>query len=165
MMDEKRTVFSYIFQMFAIFGFNMLCLTGFTYLVGDSAKQISQMYSLGSEGIALRTSFEFFLVSVIVVLLQYVIFSDRWIKEMAFVKRIFCMIAGVLALISLFVYFCGWFPINMWQPWVMFLFCFFICFGASVVISAAKAKAENEKLMKGLEKMKKQWEEEYGEDR
>lgn len=70
-MEEKRTIFSYLSQVLIIFGVTVLCMTAFTYVFGDSAREISALYRMGGEGIPLEIIPELFLLSVIVVVLQY----------------------------------------------------------------------------------------------
>ena len=44
----------------------------------------------------------------------------------------------------------------MWQPWVMFLLCFGVCFTISTVLSVAKEKAETRKMEEALERLKQE---------
>lgn len=159
-MEEKKTIFSYISQVFGMFGFVMFCMLIFTYILGDSAKEISSLYSLGKKGVSLNVMMEFFAVAVLIVLLRYLFFTDRWIKKMSVFKRSLCMVAGILIIFSIFIYLFHWFPMDMWQPWAMFILCFAVCYGVSLTVTAVKMREENEKLEKGLKRLKEQWEEE-----
>ena len=161
-MEEKRTIFSYLSQVLVIFGFTMLCMAVFTHLFGESARGISALYRLGSKGSPLEIMLEFFVLSIIVVLLQYVFFTDVLFKKLTAGRRALGMVACILASVCVFIFLFGWFPADMWQPWVLFLLFFAICFFVSTGISAWKTKLENRKLQEGLEKMKRQWEEENG---
>lgn len=163
MIEEKKTIFSYIYQVFGIFGFMIFCMQIFTYLLGDSAKEISSLYSLGKEGVPQNVMLEFFCVSVVIVLLRYAFFTDRWIKRMSVFKRSLCVVIGIMILFSVFIYLFHWFPMNMWEPWVMFILCFGVCYGGSLAVTAVKMKGENEKLEQGLKRLKEQWEEENAE--
>ena len=157
-MEEKRTIFSYLSQVLIIFGVTVLCMTAFTYVFGDSAREISALYRMGGEGIPLEIIPELFLLSVIVVVLQYLLFTDRLLKKMPVNARIACMVVCILAVVCGFILVFDWFLAHMWQPWVLFLVCFAICFFVSAGISTLKTRIENKKLMEGLENMKKHWE-------
>ena len=52
----------------------------------------------------------------------------------------------------------GWFPVNMWEPWVCFIVCFAISVAVSIGVMRLKMKAEDRKLEEGLNRMKKKWE-------
>ena len=69
-------------------------------------------------------------------------------------------IFAVLIVSSLFVILFRWFPINDWQYWRIFIFCFILCSVVSVMITMINDRLENKKLEQGLEKLQRKWEEE-----
>lgn len=160
-MEEKKTIFSYLSQVLVIFSITVLCMTMFTHFFGESAREISALYRMGGEGIPLEIILELFLLSIIVVVLQYLFVTDLLFKKMPVLARIVCMVVSILVVMCGFILLFDWFPADMWQPWVLFLVCFAVCFFVSAGISALKTRIENKKLMEGLENVKRHWEAEY----
>lgn len=71
-MEKKKTVFDYLAQVFTIFGFAMMVMNVFCLVFGDSAKEFSAMYELGSQGIPVNIAFQFFCVSILIVSVRFV---------------------------------------------------------------------------------------------
>lgn len=157
-MEEKKTIFDYIGQVFCIFGFNMACMFCFTKLFGESAKEISALFSLGNKGIPANTMLQFFGISIFIVFFRYLFFTDTMIKNLSLVNRTIFMILSILLVMIIANVLFSWFPVNYWAAWIMFLICFFICFIVSVKITMIKEKIENKKLADGLAKMQREWE-------
>lgn len=160
-MEERKGFLDYAAQVLLIFGFSMVCMLVFVSLFGESAKEISQLFTLGREGVSVKVMLEFLLLSVIIVALRYFFFTDQFLKKMTVLFRTIWMVFTILMVISLFIAIFDWFPVTMWQPWVMFLVCFFVCFGCSVAVTVLKTKQENKRLAEGLARLKQQWEEEH----
>lgn len=155
-MEERKNILDYGAQVMCIFGFTMLCMMVFACLFGEAAKGISAFFALGSEGITVQVMAEFLLLAVLIVFLRYFFFTDRFLKKMPVLARTVLMVLSILVVMSGFIFLFDWFPVNMWQPWVMFLLSFFICFGGSVGISVWKARLDNKKLQEGLRRLQEQ---------
>lgn len=153
-MRKKGTIFDYVGMVFKVFGFCMLCLNLFCLLFGETAKEISTIFTFGKAGLGIETMLEFFLVSVITVALQILFFTDMFIKKTPLAVRTVCMFAAEIMALAAFIVGCGWFPVNMWQPWAMFFLCFGICAGVSAVVSTLKEKSENRKMQEALQRLK-----------
>lgn len=153
-MRNKGTIFDYVGLVFKVFGFSILCLNLFCLLFGETAKEISTIFAFGSAGLGLKTMLEFFLISVITVGLQILFFTDMLIKKMPLAVRTVCMFTLEIAVLAAFIVVCGWFPVKMWQPWVMFFLCFGISAGVSVAVSGLKEKSENRKMQEALRRLK-----------
>lgn len=153
-MEERKTVFDYLGQIFMIYGITITVLNIFCLLFGESAKELSTMFSLGSNGLRVSTMAQFLGVSVIVVVLRFVFFTDVVIKNMSVAVRTICMVILVLLTISIFILIFDWFPVHMWQPWAMFFLCFGICFIISMAVTVVKEKAENRKMEEALKRIK-----------
>lgn len=153
-MEERKTIFDYLEQVFIIFGITLVVLNVFCLLFGEAAKEFSTMFSLGSKGLSVFTMAQFLLVSAIVVALRFLFFTDVIIKNMPVIRRTMCMVIIVLIIISVFISVFGWFPIDMWQPWAMFFLCFSICFFLSTMVTGMKEKAENRKMEEALNRIK-----------
>lgn len=155
-MEEKKTIFDYLAQVLTVFGFSMLTLNLLCFLVGESAAEISPMFALGRRGIPVEIVFQFFAVAFLVVGARFVFFTDVVIKGMPLWLRTMCMLGTVVAVIVLFVLLFGWFPVDMWQPWVMFVVCFGLCFLGSYSVMAWKEKMENKRMDEALQRLKKE---------
>lgn len=155
-MDEKKTVFSYITQIFVIFGVTMLILVILTVLCGEEAKEVSTIFAFGEKGISVTTILQFFLTSVLTATINMLFFSDGLIKKVPVWCRVVGMLLAEVLMIVIFVALFGWFPMDMWQPWVMFVLCFLVCFGISVAFTILKEKMENQKMEAALNRMKQE---------
>lgn len=153
-MDEKKSVFSYVTHIFSIFGITMLILAALTVLCGEEAKEVSTIFALGGNGIPITTILQFFLTSVLTATINMLFFSDGLIKKVPIWCRTVGMLLTEVLMIIIFVALFGWFPMDMWQPWVMFALCFFVCFGISVVFTVLKEKIGNQKMEAALTRMK-----------
>lgn len=153
-MEEKKTVFDYLAQVLMIFGFTMLTLNIFCLAFGNSAKEFSAIFQLGSLGISVETAFQFLCISLLITGVRFLFFTDTFIKKMPVPLRTVCMLTAVVGIIAVFVIAFHWFPADMWQPWAMFLLCFGISFLGSCFIMTIKEKAENRRMQEALEKLK-----------
>ena len=132
----------------------MLLLNIFCIAFGDSAKDFSSIFELGSRGISVKTSFQYLGVSALIVGVNFLFFTDRIIKNMAIWLRTICTVGIVILIITVFIILFKWFPINMWQPWVMFILCFGFSFLGSYLVTLLKEKTENKKLEEALKRLK-----------
>lgn len=153
-MEEKRGILDYLAQVLLIFGFAMVMINLFCLAFGASAKGFSTMFALGSEGIPVEVVFQFLAVSVLIVVLRFVFFTDTLIRSMAIWLRTICMLTGIVGIIAVFIITFHWFPVRMWQPWGMFLICFGISVLGSYFLMALKEKEENRQMKKALEQLK-----------
>ena len=164
-MEEKKTIFSFLGNVFCVFGISMALLMVFCRLFGGMAGEISSMFRLGKEGIPVDIMAQFLTVSFIITGIQYLIFSEKLLRRWSVLARTMTMILIVVAVLSVFICLFGWFPLGMWEPWVRFLTCFLICFGVSTLLMRLKTRLENRKLEEGLARMREKWEEEADEQR
>lgn len=153
-MEERKTIFDYLGQIFMIFGITIAILNVLCVLFGEDAQSVSAMFSLGNQGISVPIMIQFLGVSAAIVTLRFLFFTDIIIKNMSVTARMIWMIVLVLFMISAFIIIFKWFPADMWQPWVMFFLCFGVCFGISMVLTVAKEKAETRKMEEALERLK-----------
>lgn len=153
-MDEKKTIFNYLAQVMIVFGFAMLVMNVFCLVFGNSAKDFSSMFELGSQGIPAKIAFQFLLVSALIIGLRSIFFTDMLIKKMPIWLRTICMLVSVVIIIAAFIIAFHWFPVNMWQPWAMFFICFGSSFLGSYFIMAIKEKEENRQMEEALQRLK-----------
>lgn len=160
-MEERKTIFDYIGQVFMIFGFTMLLLSVFCLLFGESAKEYSTMFTLGKEGIRIGTMMQFLLASVFTVTLRWLFFTDVFLKNMSVPLRAVGMVISELLVIIVLILLFGWFPVDEWLPWLMFFTSFAICFVVSVTVTVFKERMENKRMEEALERLRKE-EKRYG---
>ena len=153
-MEEKRTVFDYLAQVLIIFGFAMLTLNVFCLVFGNSAKEFSAMFALGEQGIPAQIVFQFLAISVLLVGVRFLFFTDMVIKKMPIWLRTVCMLTVIVVIIAVFVIAFDWFPVNMWQPWAMFFICFILSFLGSYFVMIVRAKVENDRMDEALQRLK-----------
>lgn len=155
-MRNRETVFDYVGEIFMVFGVSIFCLNLFCMMFGESAKDISTMFAMGAKGLSLATMLQFFLTSAITVTLKFVFFTDGLIKQISIAVRTVCMFVLVLVMMVIFIFLFGWFPTDMWEPWVMFFLCFGTSIAVSTVVSGLKEKTENKKMEEALERLKQE---------
>lgn len=153
-MEEKKTIFDYLTQILVIFGFSMLVLNIFCLAFGDSAKEISAMFKLGSDGVPLEVAAQFLVISVLITGARMLFFTDSVIKRMSLPARTAGMLITVIIIIAVFISVFRWFPVAMWQPWAMFLVCFGLSFLGSYLVMRVKEKTENQRLEEALRRLK-----------
>lgn len=154
-MEKKYTIFDFFGQVFFIFGVTVTCLGLFVLVFGEDAKDISSIFALGSKGLSIATLGQYFLMSVFLISIRFLLFTDYIIKGWSIRKRTISMFVIIVIMIGVFAHLFGWFPVGQLLPWVMFLVCFFLCAVASVMLSSQKERRENERLQEALEKMKR----------
>lgn len=153
-MEEKRTVFDYLAQVLIVFGFAMLTLNVFCLVFGNSAKEFSNMFALGNQGLPAQIVFQFLGVSVLLVGVRFLFFTDIVIKKMPIWLRTACMLTVIVMIIAVFVIVFDWFPANMWQPWAMFFVCFILSFLGSYFVMMVREKVENDRMDEALQRLK-----------
>ena len=153
-MEENKTIFDYLAQVLIVFGFTMLTISIFCLAFGESAKEFSAMFALGSKGIPVEIAFQFLGVSFLIVGVRYIFFTDICIKKMPIWLRTICMLAATVIIIAVFIIEFHWFPINMWRPWAMFFICFGISFFGSYLVMVIKERFENKQMEEALQRLK-----------
>ena len=153
-MEDKRTVLDYLEQVFIIFGFTMLIMNIFCFAFGDSAKEFSAMFKLGNQGVPIEIAFQLLCVTALITGVRLVFFTDIFIKKMPIGLRTICMLIAAITIIAAFIIVFHWFPVNMWQPWVMFFICFAISFLGSYFVMIIKQNIENKRMAEALQRLK-----------
>ena len=155
-MEKEKTIFDYLGQVFIVFGITTVILNILSLIFGDSAKEVSTMFALGNDGISVSISFQFLLVSIIVVILRFLCFTDKVIKNMPMWLRIGVMYAGIIFMIVVMNLIFGWFPADAWEGWLGFVICFAACSMISTVTVLVKEKLEEQKMQDALNKIKQE---------
>lgn len=155
-MEKKTGILGYLSQVFMIYGITIFLISIFCMLFGENGKEVSTIFSLGSDGIAVSTMFEFFTAIALITVLRFVFMTDLIIKKMLLAVRIITMFAGTLGIIIGCIFAFGWFPVMEAGAWVMFLMCFMLSVGISTFISVLAEKHENQKLEEALKRFKEE---------
>ena len=123
-MEEKKGLLDYLGETFVIFGITLLVIAVTCLMAGEEAKEYSSMFALGREGIPLATIFEYLLSSACVTLLRFLFFSEVLLKKMSVTKRTGGMLISVIAMVGVFAFVFGWFPVDEPKCWAAFFVCF-----------------------------------------
>lgn len=155
-MLKKNTIFDYFANVLIIYSISVISIVLFCILFGEHAKGVSSIFSLGNTGISINTLVEFFALSVAIVGMRWLFFTDSIIKNLSITVRSILMFSCVIILVGVFAAIFKWFPVNMPIPWIMFFICFFVCALISTFISMIKEKNENKKIQDALNKLKEE---------
>ena len=71
-MEEQKTIFDYLGQVMITFGFSVAVMNVLCLLVGEEAREISTIYSLGKEGLSVATMLQFLVVACVCFFLRIV---------------------------------------------------------------------------------------------
>ncbi len=155
-MDKKFSILEFCSQVFTIYGITIVLLNIFCILFGASAQELSTIFSMGSHGLGVATSFQFLLAVLAITVLRFIFMTDILIVKMPTAARIAAMFAGTFAIILVFIIAFDWFPADLPMAWIMFLICFVVCCTAGTVISLIAEKQENRKLEEALKRYKEE---------
>ncbi len=155
-MEEKKSILDYLGQVVTIFGITMIVMIFFAMVFGDDQAETSTMFQFGSRGLSLSIMVQFLVISAFIVAFNYIFLTDAIIKNLSLTLRYIFMLLSIVGIILVFIISFKWFPLYMWQPWLMFFLGFAISFGGSVLIMTCKEKIENQKMQEGLDRLKEQ---------
>ncbi|MBQ5316626.1 MAG: hypothetical protein J6I96_03625 [Oscillospiraceae bacterium] len=153
-----RRTLRFLGNVFMIYGVTTLIINIFCILFGKGAQGYSMMFSLGSEGIPVKTSAEFLLTVASVVALRYIFMTETLIKDMSVTVRMILMFISAFAVTCAYIVLFGWFPVDMPSTWIMFIICFAVSCTVSSIISNQSEKQENRRLEEALKKYKEEQE-------
>ena len=154
-MEDRKTVFEYIAQLFATYGIMVVIFIVINHFVGDEARRVSTLFTLGSSGLSSAMLIQLLLLAVIITAAQNVFLSDILIKNMALIVRNILFFVTVMIAIAVFVILFGWFPVNEAGAWIGFLISFAVCTTVSAVFMRLEERVENKKMQEALNKLKK----------
>lgn len=143
---------SFIRETMYIFAFDMLMLIVLAYFIGEDAKEISTMFRLGSEGLALETMVQYFLSAVVIAGWKSFFFSGKVFRKMMVLWRTVGMLFAAAVSMVCFVAACGWFPINSVEGWAGFVVSFIVCFVVSASCMIYRTRRQSRKYEALLQK-------------
>lgn len=153
-MEEKKTIFDYLSELFTIYGVMVALFIVFTLIVGSKASTVSTLFQLGKEGLAIATLLQLLGLALFIMAVRNVFLTDLCIKNMSLLIRNVLFFASVLVAIVFCVIIFGWFPTNSLISWICFIISFAVCTIVSTFLTRAAEKTENAKMAKALERFK-----------
>lgn len=153
MIEKEKTIFDYLAQVFMLYGLTVCIFIVFGLVFGEYNREISTLFALGKEGLSFSTLLQLFGMTILIILIRNIFFSDRLIRNMSVVKRAVCMLTGIIVTIIVFVIAFDWFPVRQIEAWIGFAVSFGICFAISMGVTILKEKTENRKMEEALKKM------------
>ena len=154
-MEDKKTVFNYISQLFAIYGVVVAIFVAISLIIGNEAGSVSTLFSLGSTGLSARTLIELFILVVIVTIDDNLFHTDLIIKNMPLIVRNILFFAVIMVTTTVFAAVFGWFPLNDIGSWIGFIVSFSVCAVFSSFLMRLEEKAENKKMQEALKNITK----------
>ena len=154
-MEDKKTIFNYISQLFAIYGIVIAIFVAINLIVGNEAGSVSTLFALGSNGLSTKTLIELFVLVVIVTIDDNVFHTGLLIKNMSLIVRNILFFAVILVTIIVFAVVFGWFPLDNVLSWIGFIVSFSICAVFSAILMRLEENAENKKMQEALNRLKK----------
>ena len=155
-MEERKHLLDYLAQTMIVFGTTLLIITVICHFIGNEAKGYSTMFALGNAGIPVNTILQYLLSSILIMGFRFLFFTDTVIRKMTIAQRTAAMLISTVALIGIFAYLFGWFPVDDPKCWLCFLICFGICFVISSVVSTLKETMDNKQLEAALKNLKEE---------
>ena len=154
-MEDNKTIFSYISQVFATYGVIIAIFIMLGCTVGEESVDYSTLFEYGNQGFSRATLIQLFAVSIVVSIGQILFLTDKWIKNLSILIRSALFFAAVILAITIFIIVFEWFPIEDPKAWICFLLSFSGCSFIGVVIGILREKLENEKMNQALKKYRK----------
>ena len=153
-MEDNKTIFNYIGELFATYGIIMLMFVILNLTLGDIAKGFTSFFEYGSGSFSTNTMLQLFLLSLIICIARNLFLTDKWIKSMSILARNLAFFISVTITIIVFIILFAWFPVDLWPAWIGFIVSFAVCSAAGVLISKLKERADNKKMAQALERFK-----------
>lgn len=152
-MIKRNSILDYLMSVMMIYSISVISLLLFAVLFGEDAKEMSTIFQLGNQGLAVETMLQFLILAFLVAGGRWFFFSDKIIKNMSIAFRSVLMFLSVIISTAVFIYVFQWFPVNMALPWLMFFLNFALYSTVAVILSVWKEKNENKKMQEALERL------------
>ena len=153
-MNSKPTIFSFLSHIFFYYGITMLIMNILCVLFGENAQQVSEMFSLGSAGLSVKTSCQILLLTTLLETAETLFMTDVIIKKMPFALRVSLMLTSTFLITVIFILICRWFPVHQTEAWILFVVMFALCCFFSTIISILKERKNNRILEEAFNRMK-----------
>jgi len=160
MMEKKKNVFDFVGSVFMIYGITITMLLFILVVIGDVNYGENLMFEMGSRGLTTKVLLQFLFLSFVNISLQYLCFSDRFIKEASNRFRTSLMLLSVLVIMAGFIQLFAWFPSGYLLPWVLYVSFFLLSYFVSILVISMKERLENKQMAEGLNRYKAKLKEE-----
>ena len=103
MKDKLLDIYKFISQVLIIFSATVLFISFVGIFVGESAREYSTMFSLGSKGIAFDTVLQILLSSIVISSIDKIFLSEKILKKLSGLWKRILMIISIIAVIVIFI--------------------------------------------------------------
>lgn len=143
--NENKKILSSTAEIFTL---SMIFISIFNFILRGNSEEISklsELFVLCGQGITFKALAELLFMAVVISLMRYLWFSDKFFKNMMMFHRITFMLISVFVLSATFSAVFRWFPFNMWQAWTGFIISFVISTLISYGAMLLRSKMESRK--------------------
>ena len=154
-MEDKKNIFDYIRQLFAIYGVMVLIFIVINLIIGNEAGSVSTLFALGSKALSTATLLELFLLGVIVTISTEHLPDGSSDQEHGTDRQQYPVLCNDTGRDNRFCSMFGWFPLNNPAAWIGFIVSFSVCAAVSAFIMRLEENAENKKMQEALNRLKK----------
>ena len=123
--------------------------------LGKKIGELSSLFRLGGEGIALDTLLQLLLLALVITVSRIVFLTDRLIRNMPILLRNVIFFGLILLSMVVMVIAFRWFPVADLRAWIGFGISYTLSMLASLFLIRLEEKAENKKLQDALERFNK----------
>ena len=155
MIEEKKTIFSYIGQALATYGIVVFIFAAFSMLLGDKVGDYSSLFALGSKGLTMPTLAQLFFLAIALTVIQVAFLTDVWISNITMSLRKILFFLTILAVLIFMIIVFNWFPIDDPIAWIGFFACFIVSMAVSIIFTKFREIVENKRMQEALEKYNK----------
>lgn len=153
-MEEKKTVFNYISQLFATYGVIVVIFIVFSLVIGNGADKYSALFSYKDAALGIPTLLQLLLLALFITLSQVLFLTDRMIKGMSMVLRYILFFVTIMLVMIIMTVIFKWFPVDDPKAWCGFFISFVISMVISALFTRLAEKSENRKMQEALDKFK-----------
>ena len=152
MMEENKNIFTYIKQVFTVFGIIVLVFVALNLIIGEKTAGYSSLFALGKDGISIAVLCELLLLSVVITAAQVIFLTDRFIANMSMLIRNMLFFVTVMIVMVIMIFLFDWFPVRDVAAWTGFIISYALSMGLSALVTKSIEKIENSKMQKALDK-------------
>ena len=152
MMEENKNIFTYIKQVFTVFGIIVLVFVALNLIIGEKTAGYSSLFALGKDGISIAVLCELLLLSVVITAAQVIFLTDRYIANMSMLIRNMLFFVTVMIVMVIMILIFDWFPVRDAVAWTGFIISYALSMGLSALVTKSIEKIENSKMQKALDK-------------
>ena len=153
-MEEKKTVFNYISQLFATYGVIVVIFIVFSLVIGNGADKYSALFSYKDAALGIPTLLQLLLLALFITLSQVLFLTDALIKGMSMVLRYILFFVTIMLVMIIMTVVFKWFPVDDPKAWCGFFISFVISMVISALLTRLAEKSENRKMQEALDKFK-----------